>query len=144
MTKKHLVLVAGTIATLMLTGAGCSSNAKQNMTMTDDTTAQALGGKTNFATATGEIKEITVTAKNWQFDPGTITVKQGDRVRLKITSVDVPHSFMLKDYGLNVKLDPGQTQIVEFVADKAGEFSFRCGVPCGEGHRDMTGKFIVQ
>ena len=143
MTKKYLVLAASTIATLMLAGAGCSSNVEQNK-MTDDTSSQTPTTQTNFATAPGEIKEFTVTAKNWQFDPGTITVKTGDRVRLKITSVDVAHSFMLKDYNLNVKLDPGQTQVVEFVADKAGEFSFRCGVPCGEGHRDMTGKFIVQ
>ncbi|MCX6780405.1 MAG: cupredoxin domain-containing protein [Candidatus Magasanikbacteria bacterium] len=90
------------------------------------------------------VKEFTITAKDWKFTPGNITVKKGDKVRLKITSVDVEHSFVLKDYNLNVQLDPGQTQVVEFIADKAGTFSFRCGVPCGEGHKEMTGTLTVQ
>jgi cytochrome c oxidase subunit 2 len=90
------------------------------------------------------VKEFTITAKTWEFTPGTITVNQGDKVRLKITSLDVTHSFMLKDYGLNVKLEPNQTQIIEFTADKAGTFGFRCGVPCGEGHSSMDGTLIVK
>lgn len=90
------------------------------------------------------VKEFTITAKSWEFSPGTITVNKGDKVRLKITSTDVTHSFLLVDYSINTKLEPGQTQIVEFTADKAGSFSFRCGVPCGSGHKEMTGTLIVK
>lgn len=142
MSKKHLALVAGTIATLILMGAGCSQNNDTNTK--DDATIQTPATQTSATTPTGPVKEFNMTAKNWQFDPSTITVNKGDTVRLKITGSDAAHSFMLKDYNLNVKIEPGQTQTVEFVADKAGEFSFRCGVPCGEGHRDMTGKLIVK
>lgn len=90
------------------------------------------------------VKEFTITAKSWEFSPGTITVNKGDKVRLKITSTDVTHSFLLTDYSVNTKLEPGQTQIVEFTADKVGSFSFRCGVPCGSGHKEMTGTLIVK
>lgn len=90
------------------------------------------------------VKEFTITAKSWEFSPGTITVNKGDKVRLKITSTDVTHSFLLTDYNINTKLEAGQTQIVEFTADKAGSFSFRCGVPCGSGHKEMTGTLIVK
>lgn len=90
------------------------------------------------------VKEFVITGKNWDWSPSTITVKKGDKVRLKITSTDIEHGFAIKDFNINVKLAPGQTQVVEFVADKVGTFGFRCNVPCGEGHREMTGTLIVQ
>lgn len=95
-------------------------------------------------TVKATIKEFTITAKDWEWSPKNITVKKGDTVRLHITSADVTHSFMLKDFSLNVTLEPGVKQTVEFVADKVGTFSFRCGVPCGEGHREMTGTITVE
>jgi cytochrome c oxidase subunit 2 len=90
------------------------------------------------------VKEFTVTAKNWEFAPSSITVKKGDRVRLKITSVDVAHGLALTDFNVSVHVEPGQTQTVEFVADKVGTFTFFCNVFCGEGHRGMKGIFVVQ
>ena len=36
-----------------------------------------------------------------------------------------------------------ETKKVEFVADKAGTFSFRCSVPCGSGHQLMQGTLVV-
>jgi cytochrome c oxidase subunit 2 len=32
---------------------------------------------------------------------------------------------------------------VEFVADKAGTFTFSCSVYCGKGHRGMKGELVV-
>ncbi len=171
MNKKQFGLLAGTVAALMLMGAGCNSSTPNNLNAQEkgeekNTTAeqnQNLGTNATIAKppvaktvvptpapapvstpAKETIKEFTITAKDWQFAPNNITVKKGDKVRLTITSTDVTHSFMLKDYNLNVMLEPGQTQTVEFVADKAGTFNFRCGVPCGEGHRDMTGTLTVE
>lgn len=93
---------------------------------------------------TGPLKEFDMTAKNWAFSPAVITVKKGDHVKIKITSVDITHGFNLADFNIKVDLQPGQTQTVEFTADKAGTFNFRCSVPCGEGHRDMTGSLVVE
>ena len=31
----------------------------------------------------------------------------------------------------------------EFIADKAGTFTFYCSIPCGRGHGSMHGKLIV-
>lgn len=98
----------------------------------------------NTEIKTQTVKEFTITAKNWEFSPATITVNKGDKVRLKITSTDGVHSFILAEYGLNTKLEIGQVQVVEFTADKAGSFSFRCGVPCGSGHMEMKGTLIVK
>ncbi|KKQ23713.1 MAG: cytochrome c oxidase subunit II [Candidatus Roizmanbacteria bacterium GW2011_GWC2_37_13] len=89
------------------------------------------------------VKEFTLTAKQWAFDPATITVKQGDKVRLKITSLDVTHGFSLPDFNVKVDLNPNAETVVEFTADKTGEFTFFCSVVCGTGHNDMKGKLIV-
>lgn len=90
------------------------------------------------------VKEFTLTAKQWSFDPEEIRVKQGDKVRLKISSVDVEHGFFLPDFDVNVKLMPGKEKTVEFTADKKGEFTFFCNVLCGTGHSDMNGKLVVE
>ena len=39
----------------------------------------------------GEVREFKMTAKKYQFDPGVITVKQGEKVRLVITATDRDH-----------------------------------------------------
>ncbi|RME30705.1 cytochrome c oxidase subunit II [Candidatus Woesearchaeota archaeon] len=91
-----------------------------------------------------EEKEIELTARNWEFIPNTITVKEGDYVSLKITSEDVTHGFSLPAFGINEQLEPGKTVEVEFVADKKGTFPFACSVYCGRGHGSMTGKLVVE
>lgn len=165
MNKIYLSFVGGAIFTLVLTGAGCKSS------ISTDKSADEKGVETatEVTTETNKIKiettedkpgqekkqpepvvyesqlrEFTVSAKNWEFNPSTMIVNQGDRVKIKITSTDVNHSFMLKDYDINVKLEPNKTQVIEFVATKFGVFPFRCAVPCGEGHRDMTGTLVVK
>lgn len=90
-----------------------------------------------------EIKEFTITAKRFGFTPETITVNQGDQVRLIVTSIDVTHGFSISEYGINEKLEPGKTITVEFIADKKGEFSMVCNIVCGSGHSGMRGKLIV-
>lgn len=91
-----------------------------------------------------QIKSITVTAKQWSFEPNPIVVKKGDYVKLEITSVDVSHGFVLPDFNIDEMLQPGKKVIVEFLADKTGTFSFFCSVLCGGGHSDMRGQLIIK
>lgn len=90
------------------------------------------------------LKEISMIAKSWEFVPATIAVRQGEKVRLKIKSVDVDHGFAIPDFKVNETLSPGKETVIEFVADKKGMFTFFCSVVCGQGHRDMKGKLIVE
>lgn len=85
-----------------------------------------------------------MTASQWKFEPNTITVNQGDTVRLQIKNIDVTHGFSLPAFGVNKQLDAGKTTTVEFVADKKGTFTFACSVFCGAGHSSMTGKMVVE
>src|SRR3989338_11395487 len=61
-----------------------------------------------------EVVEIDMTAKQWEFDPETITVKEGQKVKLNIKSIDVAHGFALPDFGVNANLAPGKTVDVKF------------------------------
>ena len=90
------------------------------------------------------IRVITATAFKYNFDPNPIVVNQGERVKIIMTSTDVPHGFLLPDYNIDVPLSPGRPTTIEFVADKQGTFKFLCSVVCGSGHGSMKGKLVVK
>lgn len=98
-----------------------------------------LGPKTD----SDGIKEFTMTASQWKFEPNEIIVNEGDKVRLSVTSIDVAHGLSIPDYGIDEYLSPGQTVNIEFIADRKGTFPFACSVSCGVGHSGMGGKLIV-
>jgi len=93
---------------------------------------------------TDEKKEFTMVARKWEFEPSEIKVNLGDLVDIHITSEDVTHGFFIPEFGINKMLEPGVEVDIDFVADKKGEFSFFCNVPCGRGHSSMTGVLIVE
>ena len=46
-----------------------------------------------ITTIQGDFKEFKITAKQFAFEPEIIEVNKGDRVRLIVTSTDVPHGI---------------------------------------------------
>ena len=89
------------------------------------------------------VRVVRVTARQFEFDPARIVVKQGEQVQLKVTSQDVAHSLSLAGYDVDLAVLPQRTETVKFVANKAGTFEFRCAVYCGEGHKQMRGDLLV-
>lgn len=87
---------------------------------------------------------ITMTAKKFEFDPDVITVKKGEKVRLLITAADHDQGIKIDGYDINQALKKGETETIEFTADKPGTFSFKCSVYCGHGHGKMKGKLVVE
>ncbi len=90
------------------------------------------------------VHEFTMAARSYEFDPGVITVKKGEKVRLIITATDREHGIKIDGYDIDQVLKVGAPTTIEFTADKAGEFEFKCSVFCGFGHRKMKGKLIVE
>jgi len=90
------------------------------------------------------LKEFSLIAQKFEFVPDTITVSRGDTVRMSIESVDVDHGITISAFGVNEYLESGETTIVEFVANKRGEFPFICSVFCGSGHGQMRGMLVVE
>ena len=110
----------------------------------DNISGEVVGDIGPQALSSGEVKEFTIIASQWKFDPNSITVNKGDTVRLKIISTDVAHGIAIPDYRINEYLSPGQTVNIEFTADRKGTFIFACSVSCGVGHTGMKGKLIVK
>lgn len=92
----------------------------------------------------GQAHEIQITAKKYEFSPDPIRVKKGERVRLIITATDRDHGIKIEAFNVEQKLKKGVPTTVEFTADKAGSFPFKCSVHCGFGHGGMKGTLIVE
>ena len=89
------------------------------------------------------VKEFTLEATLWSFSPSTITVNKGDLVKLTLKNVEGVHGIYIPDYNVSLKAGAGETKSIEFTADKAGTFPFRCNIMCGDGHKTMTGTLVV-
>ncbi|MBI2862256.1 MAG: cupredoxin domain-containing protein [Chloroflexi bacterium] len=104
-----------------------------------------LAGTTYLVpSAGGGVKEFTLQASQFAYTPNIITVNKGDRVRLRVQPTDVSHGLYVDTYNVGVQASPGQEGVVEFVADRAGKFRFRCAETCGPFHPFMIGELEVQ
>jgi cytochrome c oxidase subunit 2 len=90
------------------------------------------------------VHEIQMTLRRYEFSPGSLRVRKGERVKLVMAATDHDHGFKLDDFNVNQKIPKGTTVVVEFTADKAGTFQFRCSNVCGIGHRGMKGTLVVE
>ena len=107
---------------------------------------------------------ISLEAKKYGYTPARIIVNKGDTVVFKPASLDATHGFLLDGYPIefiirkggtylkytwedddgNLQADWDKVSEVEFVADKAGKFVYRCTQTCGNLHPFMTGELIVK
>ena len=87
---------------------------------------------------------IQITAQNWSFTPSVIKARKGEVVQLSITGAGGLHGFSVPSLGINENLTPGQTITINLPTDRAGTFPLFCSIPCGSGHRDMTGQIIIE
>lgn len=97
--------------------------------------------------ASGTILDVKVRVleNKWIWEPSVIEAKVGDTVKLKIFNEDTyDHGFALEAFGINKRLFPKRETTIEFTASKVGAYGFYCSVPCGEGHYQQTGTFIVK
>ena len=92
-----------------------------------------------------EVRTIEVIASRFKFEPSIISVAQGDRIRLRLRSVDRDHRFAIKSFGVKALIPKtGEAVTVDFVADRAGTFEFTCAEYCGTGHSGMKGRLVVR
>ena len=95
------------------------------------------------ALPSGEARIIEMTVTDWEFSQKSITAALGEKVIVRLTGVEGSHSFTSQDLGINIPIAAGETKDIEIPTGTAGTFSFRCAVPCGPGHRDMTGSITI-
>ncbi len=64
-----------------------------------------------------------------QFSMTEITVKKGDRVRIKVTNTKGGHDFKLDEYNIFKPTPLNEEVVIEFTADKVGDFIYYCNQP---------------
>jgi uncharacterized cupredoxin-like copper-binding protein len=92
-----------------------------------------------------EVRQVDVSGTEFRFTPSSITLKEGERVRVVFTNIgSAPHDFTIEGLGIKTKvIGSGQTDSIEFVAPASGNYTFFCSVP---GHRQagMEGNIKVE
>jgi heme/copper-type cytochrome/quinol oxidase subunit 2 len=88
-------------------------------------------------------REITLTAKRYEFSQTRIEVAANDVVKITLVAEDIPHSFTIDEYRISKRAAPGRPATFEFRADKAGTFPFYCNLTIDEGCRQMRGELVV-
>ena len=95
------------------------------------------------AAADQPVHEVQVLARKFAFDPPTIDVTAGERVRLVIRSNDTVHGFSIPKLKIDVRIPKGgEPVMVEFVAPPPGRFEIACSEFCGSGHGQMKAALI--
>jgi plastocyanin len=116
--RKRMIMLAAMLA-LMLTSAACSS---------DDG-----GGSTDG----GGAADMTVTVKDFEFDPSTIDVASGETT-IEVTNTGaVEHSFTLDDDSVSQDIEPGESQTVTI------NLTATTGFHCKYHPEQMTGTLNV-
>lgn len=103
--------------------------------------AAVLAG--GYCLAADDEQVIQVTAKRYEYNPSTITVKKGIPVVLEFTSLDRLHGFNCPRLGIRSDIPPGKVTTLRFVPQQAGTYPFHCDNFCGSGHEGMTGTIVV-
>jgi cytochrome c oxidase subunit II len=103
----------------------------------------AVAPKSDLARADVNPKVIEITAKKFDFTPNQITLKKGEPVILRVTSIDRVHGFMSKQLKFDTDIAVGKPTDVAVTPDTAGDFTVICDHYCGFGHGGMNMKISV-
>ena len=73
----------------------------------------------------------------------TLRVPAGKPVNLTLRSLDVIHSFFVRELRIKQDLVPGMQIPLHFIADVPGTYEVPCAELCGLGHHQMRTTIIV-
>jgi plastocyanin len=80
-------------------------------------------------------REFTVHGKNFSYDVANMKVNEGEMVKITFINDVGTHDLVVDGYNARTKvLQAGQSETIEFLAEKAGTFEYYCSVGT---HRQM-------
>lgn len=90
------------------------------------------------------VVEVTGRQWSWRFDypeygisSTELTLPRGRQVLLKLTSLDVIHSFWVPEFRVKQDAVPGQTTTLRVTPTQTGVYKLRCAELCGRDHSTM-------
>lgn len=97
-----------------------------------------------LAAAAPHVRQVTIHARAYAYDPPTLNFQPGDTVTITLESMDAVHGLSVDGYDVNIQAEPGKSAHVTFVTDRQGKFKLRCSVTCGALHPFMLGEMVVE
>lgn len=149
MSKNTIITV---VAVLFLVGVGwylmrpktSSAPSETQPSVVPSETPSSAPSASEGATVT-KVNEITISATDYAFTPAKLSIKTGDKVKLVFqNNGKFPHNLVIDELKVTTKtINAGQTDTIEFTADKAGSYNMYCSV---DSHRQkgMEGTVSVQ
>ena len=89
-------------------------------------------------------KEITITAKRFEYSPKEVHLKKGETVTLVLVSQDVTHGMLCRGLKIDSDIPPGNPTRLTVTPQKEGDYTAICNHFCGSGHGNMKMKFVVE
>lgn len=119
-----------------------SEGVELNVGSSAGATSSAAGATTSSPSAAAP-RVITISVSDWSFSPNMINVTKGEKVQLKLVGGTGIHSLAIPGLDMNVRVEAGQTVVVDLPTDTAGTFDAMCRIPCGAGHKEMKATVVI-
>jgi plastocyanin len=128
MNKTAITIII--IVLILLAGGILLGGSSTTQTNTDSIISPPASDSLATTTAgTAVEKEFTIVAKNFSFNPSTVSVNKGDRLKITVKNVGGFHDLKIDGFGVATKrISDGAEDVVEFTADKTGSFEYYCSV----------------
>ena len=151
--KLNPLLIGSIVLAIAVLGAGLwvsNSNTSKEAVETqvsDNTnkTQPEVAGLTDVSEEeNSDMRTVEVEAGSFYYNPDEIRVKTGENVRIELTAKDMMHDFNIDELEVDSPvIQAGETVIIEFTAEEAGEYEYYCSVG---NHRAMgqVGRLVVE
>lgn len=104
-------------------------------TSTPEAAGPSVTPTSSTPTPTAAVKTFNISAKNYSFSPNSVTVNQGDTVKIILKNTGGTHDLVIDEFNVDTGLlEDGESKTVQFVANKKGSFEFYCSF---SDHRAM-------
>lgn len=93
--------------------------------------------------------DVYVGAFQWDWDGLPAALRPNETYRFHLGSYDVQHGFSVRNAAnlsqqISLQVLPGYEWVLEMSFEDTGTYHVICNEFCGNGHRSMHGKFVVQ
>lgn len=150
--NKNLLIALGVFIAVIAVGAFLIGRPKTPVTtpvqqtpVAQGTTEAGTPTQEGSSTSAENVREVTVSASEYSFNPSKLTFNKGEKIRLTFTNVgNMPHDFVIDELKVRTKtIGRGKSDTVEFTVEEVGTFAYYCSVG---NHRSlgMEGELKVE
>lgn len=134
---------------LVFVGQGCLSPAptptsQESQTPSEGTTVEGSGEVNGEVMLEDGVMVFEISGKNSSYTPNKITVKQGQKMRIRFTSEQGFHDWTVDAFDAHtIRVNTGEEALLEFTPDEAGTFEFYSSVGADRAN-GMVGTLVVE